>query len=63
MDISSISAAAVMMQGAQTQQAMGTTLMKMAADQQGQVADMLAQSAQQASSVVAKSGYGFSIHA
>ena len=63
MDIGPISAAAVMMQAGQAQQGMATTLVKMAAEQQSQVADMLAQSADNASRIVAASGHGFSTYA
>ena len=63
MDISSISGTAVMMQAAQTQQGISTSLMKMAAEQQQQMADMLAQSAQKGSQIAAQSGYGFSVYA
>jgi hypothetical protein len=63
MDISSISRTAVMMQAAQTQQGISTTLMKMAADQQQQMANMLAQSAQNVSQNAVQNGYNFSIYA
>ena len=52
-----------MMQAGQAQQEMATTLVKMAAEQQSQVADMLAQSADNASRIVAASGHGFSTYA
>jgi len=63
MDISTISATAVTMRATQTQQGIATSLMKMAAEQQGQMADLLAQSADNASRVAAGSGYNFSTYA
>lgn len=63
MDVSSISAAAMSMQSARTQRTMGTTLLKMAAEQQSQMVDVLAQSAENASRIMGDSGYNFSVYA
>ncbi len=63
MDIGSIAGTAVLMQSAQTQQGISTALIKMAANQQDQMATMLAQSAQTAAQTVAGSGGGFSVYA
>jgi len=63
MDVSSIAGASALMQAGQTQSAMSTTMMKMAADQQKQMANMLAQNAKQAPQPVAQSGYKFSTYA
>jgi hypothetical protein len=47
MDTSSIAGAALIMKTAQTQQSMSISVMKMAADQQKQIANMLAQLTEQ----------------
>ena len=48
MESSSIAGAMLLMKTAQTQQAMSTTLIRMASDRQNQVVNLLAQTAQQA---------------
>jgi hypothetical protein len=63
MDINAIAGTAVLMQSAQTAQGISTTLIKMAADQQNQMATMLAQSAQTAAQTGADSGYTLSTYA
>lgn len=60
MDITLISGSALMMKAGQTQQALSTTMMKQAADSQNQMANILAQNAQQAPQPPAKSAGGFS---
>lgn len=60
MDISSISGSSMMYKAEQTQQAISTTMMKQAADSQNQVANLLAQNAQQAPQPTSKSGNSFS---
>lgn len=47
MDIVSITGASLLMRGAQTQQALSTTMMKQAAEQQDKIASLLAQNVQQ----------------
>ena len=61
MDINAIAGTAVVMQAAQTQQGVSTALIKMAADQQNQMATMLAQITLAAPQTGTGSGYGFSI--
>jgi hypothetical protein len=63
MDTSAIAGTAFMIKTAQTQQAMTTTMMKQAADQQNQIANMLAQNAQLAPQQARQSGYTFSTYA
>lgn len=60
MDISSISGTALIMKAGQSQQALSTSMMKQAADSQNQMANLLAQNAQQATQPTAKSAGGFS---
>lgn len=62
METSSIAGASVLMRTAQTQSAMSTSMMKMAAKQQDQMANMLAQNAKQAPQPAA-SGHNFSTYA
>lgn len=65
MDISTISGAAALMRAGQSQQSVSTTMMKQEADQQNQMANALAQSAQQATPPTSgsASGYSFSTFA
>ena len=63
METSSIAGAALLMKTSQTQAAMSTSMIKMAAKQQDQMADMLAQNAKQAPQPAASSGYKFSTYA
>lgn len=60
MDMSSIAGSSLLLRTEQTQQALSTTLMKQAANQQNQVANLLAQNAQQAPQPVPKSDNSFS---
>lgn len=60
MDISSISGSALLMKSQQTQQALSTTMMKQAADQQNKMANLLAQNAQQAPQPAAANNSNFS---
>ena len=61
MEISSIAGAAALMQTAQTQQGISTGLLKNAAEQQNQLANMLAKNAKNAKTSQQTSGdYGFS---
>lgn len=60
MDISSVAGSSLLYRAEQTQQAVSTTMMKQAAEQQNQVANMLAQNAQQAPQPTSKSGNSFS---
>ena len=65
MDVSSISGTALMMRGEQTQQALSISMMKLAADQQSQIANMLLQNAQQSPQPTfnSRSSFSFSIFA
>lgn len=65
MDISSISGAALLMKTGQTRQAMSTTMIKQEADQQNRMANILAQSVQQAAQPASGSSnsYSFSTYA
>lgn len=63
MDMSTIAGAALLMKSSQTRQAIGTALMKQAAEQQSALVAMLQQSAQAASQASAAPGYGFSTYA
>jgi hypothetical protein len=60
MDISSISGSALLMKSQQTQQALSTTMVKQAADQQNKMANLLAQNAQQAPQPAASNSNSFS---
>ncbi|MDD2851288.1 MAG: hypothetical protein PHY09_05215 [Desulfuromonadaceae bacterium] len=60
MDVSAISGTAVMMLATQTKENISVSLMKMANDQQQQVATMIAQGAQ---GVPSQSDFSFSIYA
>lgn len=59
MDISSVAGSSLLYRAEQTQQAVSTTMMKQAAEQQNQVANLLAQNAQQAPQPTSKSGNSF----
>lgn len=65
MDVSSIAGASALMQTAQSRQAMSVSMMKQAADQQNQMANMLARNARQAvqPSPSRQSGFSFSTYA
>lgn len=59
MDATAIAGSSLMMRTEQTQQALSTSMMKQAAESQNQMANMLAQNAQQAPQPAAKSSNGF----
>ncbi len=63
MSVTDIAGAATMAQSSQTQQALSTAMIKMRADSQNQMADMLQKNAQQAPQPVKSSGQGFSTYA
>jgi len=63
MDISSIAGSALLMKTSQTQQAVSMSIMKQAADQQNQMANLLAQNARMAAQPAAEAGSGFSTYA
>lgn len=63
METSSIAGASLLARSSQTQQAMSTTMMKKAAEQQNQMANILAQNAKAAPQPVKDSSYGFSTYA
>lgn len=63
MDISSIASSALAMKTAQTRQTVAISIMKQAAEQQNQMAELLAQSARQAAQPAAEAGAGFSTYA
>lgn len=64
MDTSSISGSSLLLKAGQTQQALSTSMMKQAAEQQNKMANLLAQNAQQAPQPAAQnSGYSFSTYA
>jgi len=60
MDTSSIAGSSLLLRSEQTQQALSTTMMKQAADQQNKIANLLAQNAQQAPQPATQSGDSFS---
>ena len=60
MDTSSIAGSLSVARSGQTQQALSTTMMKQAADQQNKMANVLAQNVQQAPQPAAKSDNSFS---
>ncbi|MDD5287066.1 MAG: hypothetical protein PHD54_14530 [Desulfuromonadaceae bacterium] len=60
MDISSISGTSLMMRAEQTQQTVSTAVIRQVADQQNQIANMLAQIVQQAPQPTSNSGTGYS---
>ena len=59
MDTGSIAGSAVLMRAGLTQQALSTTMIKQAANQQDMMANLLAQNAQQAPRAAAQSDNGF----
>lgn len=59
MDTVSIASSSLLQRSAQTQQALSTAMMKQAANQQNQVANMLAENARQVPQPAAESGNGF----
>ncbi len=59
MDTSSVAGSSLLYRSEQTQQALSTAMMKQAADGQNQVANLLAQNAQQAPQPTSKSSNGF----
>jgi len=63
MDTSSIAGSSLLLRTGQTQQALSTTMMKQAADQQNKMAELLAMNAKQAPQPTANSGFSFSIFA
>ena len=63
MDTSTIAGASLLAKTAQTQQAMSASLMKQAAAQQNQLADILARNAQAAPQPGKDSNYSFSTYA
>ena len=63
MDVSSIAGSALLLRSSQTQQAMSVSIMKQAANQQNQMANLLAQSVQQAPKPAADTGSTFSTYA
>jgi len=64
MDTVAIAGASLLMKNSQTQQAISMSLMKQAADQQKQLADMLAQGAAQVSKLSSGTAdYSFSTYA
>ncbi len=63
MDITTIAGAALLMKASQTQEVMSAALMKQAAEQQTQMASMLAQLVGTAAQPVPDSSYGFSTYA
>ena len=60
MDTSSISSSSLLMAAGQTRQALSTTMMKQAADQQKEMADLLAQNSKQAPQPAAPRDSSFS---
>ena len=63
MDTVSIAGASLLAKTAQTQQAMSASMMKQAAAQQNQMANLLAQNAQTAPQPVKDTSYSFSTYA
>lgn len=63
MDTSTIAGASLLAQTSQTQQAMSVSMMKQAATQQNQMAELLAQNAQAVPQPVKDSSYNFSTYA
>jgi len=59
MDTISITGSSLLVRSEQTQQALSTTMLKQAANQQNRMADLLAQNAQQAPQPTAQNGNGF----
>jgi len=65
MDTSSISGSSLLMAAGQTRQALSTTMMKQASDQQNEMADLLAQNIKQAPqpATASDSNFNFSTYA
>ncbi len=63
MDISSIAGAATLMQASQTQQTLSASMIKMNADSQNKIAQMVQQNSQQAPQPAKSPDYGFSTYA
>jgi hypothetical protein len=63
MDTISIAGSSLLLRVGQAQQALSTTMMKQAADQQNKMAELLAMNAKQAPQPTADSGFSFSIFA
>jgi hypothetical protein len=65
MDVTSISNSALLYRSEQTQQALSTSMMKQAAEQQNKVANLLAQNVRQAAQPASNGsgGFGFSTYA
>ena len=65
MDTSSVSGSSLLMRSGQTQQALSTTMMKQAADQQNKMANVLAQNVKQAPQPATKGSgdFNFSTYA
>lgn len=66
MDIVSITGSSLLMRSAETQQALSAKLMKMAAEQQGQIASLIEQNVKQTSENLTKSSdklFNFSTYA
>ena len=63
MNVSDIAGAATMAQSSQTQQALSAAMIKMRADSQNQIAEMVQKNAQQAPQPAKSSGQGFSTYA
>ena len=63
MDVTSIAGAASLAQSSQTQQALSAAMIKMRADSQNQIADMVQKNAQQMPQPAKSSDQGFSTYA
>lgn len=63
MDIPAIASSALMMKASQTRESISISIMKQAAQQQNQLADLLAGSARPAAQLAAEAGSGFSVYA
>jgi hypothetical protein len=63
MDITSVAGSSLLMQNSQSQQAMSISMIKQAANQQNRMANLLAQSAQQAPQPTGGAEFSFSTYA
>lgn len=63
MDVSSIAGAATLMQSSQTQQALSASMIKMSAESQNKIAEMVQKGAQQMPQLTQGAGQGFSTYA
>lgn len=63
MDVTSLSSAASLAQSSQTQQALSASMLKMNADSQNQIAEMVKNNSQQSKVQAPDSSYGFSTYA